>query len=98
MIFLTILLSTYILAVNFYAFRLLRTQRNRCSSGEIKEGDGDGKLLLAGVLGGAIAVYATMFFLKYRLESCILMLALPLLAVVNVYCFYLGFRGIFLIW
>lgn len=98
MIFLTILLSTYILAVNFYAFRLLRTQRNRCASGEIKEGDGDGKLLLAGVLGGAIAVYATMFFLKYRLESCILMLALPLLAVVNVYCFYLGFRGFFLIW
>ena len=98
MIFLTILLSTYILAVNFYAFRLLRTQCNRCASGEIKEGDGDGKLLLAGVLGGAIAVYATMFFLKYRLESCILMLALPLLAVVNVYCFYLGFRGIFLIW
>ena len=63
-----------------------------------KAGEGDGKLLLAAALGGAIAVYATMFVLKYRLESCVLMLALPLLAVINVYCFYLGFRGIFLIW
>ena len=70
MILLTILLSTYILAVNFYGFRLLKTQRDGFEAGEKKAGEGDGKL----------------------------MLALPLLAVINVYCFYLGFRGIFLIW
>lgn len=98
MILLTILLSTYILAVNFYGFRLLKTQRDGFEAGKKKAGEGDGKLLLAAALGGAIAVYATMFVLKYRLESCVLMLALPLLAVINVYCFYLGFRGIFLIW
>ena len=98
MILLTILLSTYILAVNFYGFRLLKTQRDGFEAGEKKAGEGDGKLLLAVALGGAIAVYATMFVLKYRLDSCVLMLALPLLAVINVYCFYLGFRGIFLIW
>ncbi len=98
MIFLMILLCTYILAVNFYGFRLLRSQKNACVSGEIAEGKGDGKLLLAGALGGALAVYITMFILKYRLDSCILMLALPLLAVVNIYCFYLGFRGIFFFW
>ena len=98
MIFLIILLCTYILAVNFYGFRLLRSQKNACVSGEIAEGKGDGKLLLAGALGGALAVYITMFILKYRLDSCILMLALPLLAVVNIYCFYLGFRGIFFFW
>ncbi len=98
MIFLMILLCTYILAVNFYGFRLLRSQKNACVSGEIAEGKGDGKLLLAGALGGALAVYITMFILKYRLDSCILMLALPLLAVVNIYCFYLGFRGILFFW
>ncbi len=98
MILLTILLSTYILAVNFYGFRLLKTQRDGFEASKKKAGEGDGKLLLAAALGGAIAVYATMFVLKYRLESCVLMLALPLLAVINVYCFYLGFRGIFLIW
>ena len=98
MIFLMILLCTYILAVNFYGFRLLRSQKNACVSGEIAEGKGDGKLLLAGALGGALAVYITMFILKYRLDSCILMLALPLLAVVNIYCFYLGLRGIFFFW
>ena len=98
MILLVILLSVYILAVNFYAFRLLKTQRDGFESGEKRAGEGDGKLLLAAALGGAIAIYATMFALKHRLESCILMLALPLLAVINVYCFYLGFRGIFLIW
>ena len=98
MILLTILLSVYILAVNFYAFRLLKVKRDGFERGEKKAGEGDGKLLLAAALGGAIAVYATMFAFKYRLDSCILMLALPLLAVINVYCFYLGFRGIFLIW
>ena len=49
---------------------------------------------LRAALGGAAAMYATMFILRYRLENCLLMIALPLLAVVNLYCFYLGFRGI----
>lgn len=98
MILLCILLSVYILAVNFYAFRLLKIQRDGFEGGRLKAGEGDGKLLLAAALGGAIAVYASMFVLRYRMESCVLMLALPLLAVLNVYCFYLGFRGICLVW
>lgn len=52
MILLTILLSTYILAVNFYGFRLLKTQRDGFEAGEKKAGEGDGKLLLAAALGG----------------------------------------------
>ena len=98
MILLITLLSVYILAVNFYAFRLLKVQRDAYETGKIKSGEGDGKLLLAAALGGATAVYITMFVLRYRLESCVLMLALPLLAVINIYCFYLGFHGIFLFW
>lgn len=98
MILLCILLSTYILAVNFYGFRLLRSQKNAHTPENRDERKENGKLLLAGILGGALAVYISMFVMKYRLENCILMLALPLLAVINIYCFYLGFRGIFLIW
>lgn len=94
MILLYILLATYIAAVNFLAFRLIKSQRDGVEAGDREEGEGDGKLLLAAALGGATAMYATMFILRYRLENCLLMIALPLLAVVNLYCFYLGFHGI----
>ena len=107
MILLYILLATYIAAVNFLAFRLIKSQRDGVEAGDREEGEGDGKLLLAAALGvgppkrgppaargAATAMYATMFILRYRLENCLLMIALPLLAVVNLYCFYLGFRGI----
>ena len=94
MILLYLLLTTYILAVNFLAFRLLKAQRDGVDAGEGEEGEGDGKLLLAAALGGATAMYAAMFILRYRLENCLMMIVLPLLAVVNLYCFFLAFRGI----
>ena len=64
----------------------------------MQAGDGDGRLLLISAMGGAIAVFVTMFVLRYRLDSMLLMIVLPLLAVVNIYCFYLGFRSIFVFW
>lgn len=98
MILLTVLLSTYILAVNYYAFRLLKKQQEDTDVGDMQAGDGDGRLLLIFAMGGAIAVFVTMFVLRYRLDSMLLMIVLPLLAVVNIYCFYLGFRSIFVFW
>ena len=98
MILLTVLLSTYILAINFYAFRLLRKQRDDTDIGELNIGDGDGKLLLVSAMGGAITIFASMFAFRYRLDSMLLMLVLPLLAAVNIYCFYLGYRSIFIFW
>lgn len=84
----------YILAVNFYAFRYLKTQKENYEAGEgIK---GDGKLLLAAILGGAVAVYASMFAMRYRLGNLFFMIFMPLLAVFNIYCFFLGFRGIYM--
>lgn len=86
--------AVYIFAVNFYAFRFLKTQKEGYETdGEIK---GDGKLLLAALLGGAIAVYASMFIMHYRLGNLFFMIFMPLIAVLNVYCFVLGFRGIYL--
>ena len=98
MILLTVLLSTYILAVNYYAFRLLKKQQEDTDVGDMQAGHGDGRLLLISAMGGAIAVFVTMFVLRYRLDSMLLMIVLPLLAVVNIYCFYLGFRSIFVFW
>ncbi len=95
MIFLYVLLSVYILAVNFYAARLVKTQREEWENGEAPVGNGDSKLILAGLFGGALAVYVCMFVYRYRLSNFLLMIAMPVLAVANSYLFYLGFRGIY---
>lgn len=86
--------AVYILAINFYAWRFLKTQKEGYETDGVVKGDG--KLLLAAILGGAIAVYVSMFFLRYRLGNLVLMIFMPLLAVLNVYCFVLGFRGIYM--
>lgn len=94
MIFLYVLFAVYILAVNFYGFRYLKSMRD----GDLDDryrGAADGKLVLCALLGGSAAILASMFIMRYRLGDMILMIFLPLLAVVNAYCFYLGFRGIY---
>lgn len=96
MVLLTILLITYICAINYYAFRYLRAQTDKFEDERHTSG-ADGKLLLIAAMGGAITLFTTMFIYRYRLESMMLMIALPLLSVVNIYCFYLGFRGIFFV-
>ena len=64
MILLYILLATYILSVNFFAFRLIKSQRDAAAAEE--DHAGDGKLLLAAALGGALTMYAAMFAYRYR--------------------------------
>jgi uncharacterized membrane protein YsdA (DUF1294 family) len=54
---------------------------------------GDGKLLLAAVLGGAIGIYVTMFITKFKLRNMLLMIALPVIAVINVWIIILAFRS-----
>lgn len=96
MIFLYVLFSVYILAVNFCAFCLVKRQYDdREESGDNSAKKGEGKLLLIALLGGSATVFATMFALRYRLSDILLMIGLPLLAVLNVYAFFLGFRGIY---
>ena len=95
MIFLYVLFAVYIFSINFYAWRLLKTQRDCTDEGEPPQGDG--KLILAAMMGGAIAVYVSMFVMRYRLSNLLLMVLMPMLAVLNVYCFYLGFRGIYFV-
>lgn len=89
-----VVFSVYIIAVNLYAYRLVKMQYDDFGDGK-KTALGDGKLILAALLGGAAAVYCAMFALKFRLENFALMILMPLFAVLNFYCFFLGFRGIY---
>lgn len=51
----------------------------------------DYKLLLTGILGGALGIYVFMFIFKFRLKSMLLMLLLPVFIVINTYLFILLF-------
>ncbi len=98
MTFLYILLTIYICAVNFASFMLVKHQHEEWEEGAEAPRRSDGTIMLAAFLGGAAAVYITMFCLRYRLSNLLLMILMPVLAALNCYCFYLGFRGIYLFW
>ncbi len=92
MVLLYIVFSVYIVAVNFYAVLLIKSQRDEFGDDNGKV-TGDGKLILTAILGGAIALYVSMFIMRYRLKNIMLMLLLPIIAVFNVYFFVLAFRS-----
>ncbi len=91
MVLLYVIFSVYILAVNFYAVMLIKSQRDE--SGASDKPAGDGKIILTAILGGAIALYVSMFVMRYRLKNLLLMILLPVIAVLNVWFFYLAFRS-----
>ncbi len=117
MIILYILLIAYILAINFYAFLLVKSLKEKEREAELRKqatplieyaSDGTpssapastpttekyvGKLLITGLLGGAIAIYVCMFIFKFRRSDLLLMVAMPLLGVLNIYLWVLLFRS-----
>ena len=92
MILLYIIFIVYILAINFYSVMLIKSQRDEYGDDQSPK-TGDGKLILAAILGGAIALYVSMFIMKYRLKNLLLMIILPVLGVLNVYFFFVAFRS-----
>ena len=92
MILLYIIFSVYILAVNFYAVVLIKSQKDEFGTEDNKP-TGDGKLILTAILGGARAIYISMFVMRYRLKNILLMVLLPVIAVLNIWFFYLAYRS-----
>ncbi len=113
MILLYILLVSYILAINFYAFLLVKQLRDKDLEREKTENELSskttvsqpttspappaekyiGKLLITGLLGGAITIYVCMFIFKWKRSELLLMVLMPLLGVLNVYLWVLLFRS-----
>lgn len=93
MLLLYIVFIVYILAVNFYAVVLLKSQKDEFYEDDSKKIKGDGKLILTAILGGAIALYVSMFIMRFRLKNILLMILLPVIAVFNVYFCITAFRS-----
>lgn len=88
-----VLIITYVLAINFYGVLMLRFQKKERENNNEYLSVGDGKLFLAGLLGGAIGIFAFMFIFKYRTKSLFLMIIMPLLIATNIYVAILIFSN-----
>ena len=93
MVLLYIVFIVYILAVNFYAILLLKSQKDEYMDDESKMNKGDGKLILTAILGGAISIYISMFIMRYRLKNLLFMILMPVIGVINVYLCVVAFRS-----
>jgi uncharacterized membrane protein YsdA (DUF1294 family) len=92
MILAYIVFIVYILAINFYAVMLILSQKNDYFDDD--NNVSDGKLLLAALLGGALGEYITMFIARYKLKNMLFMIALPVIAVFNVWFAIFAFRSV----
>ncbi|MBO7344963.1 MAG: hypothetical protein J6U92_03385 [Clostridia bacterium] len=89
-----VLIIVYILAINLYGALMLRFQKKAREDGDEENiAISDTKLLLAGFLGGATAIFISMFIFKYRLKSLFMMILMPLFIALNVYGIILLFSN-----
>lgn len=93
MLLLYVVFIVYIVAVNFYAVLLLKTQRDESCGDDGKTNCGDGKLILTAILGAAVGIYVAMLILRYRTKNLLLMVLMPLIVVFNVYLAIAAFRS-----
>ncbi len=92
MVLLYVIFTVYIFAVNFYAVVLLKSQKDEFGENEQKP-TGDGKIILTAILGGALAIYISMFCMRYRLKNILFMILMPVIAVLNIYLCLVAFRS-----
>ncbi len=87
-----IILITYLLSINVYAFLLIFFQKKQHEE-NMESTIKDSKLFLTGLLGGAVGIYVAMFIYSYRLQSLFLMIVIPILIVLNAYVLIMAFTG-----
>ena len=90
MFILTVLLIVYVLAVNFYAFLMMKGLKDQKAE---EQKLSDGKLALTAALGGAITIYVCMFVFKYRLNNLFLMIVVPVLGALNLWLWFVAIRS-----
>ena len=90
MFIMTVLLVVYILAVNFYAFLMMKDIKDEQVTPVTLY---DRKLALTAVLGGAITIYVCMFVFKYRRNSLFLMILMPVLGALNLWLWFVAIRS-----
>ena len=72
---------------------LIRSQRDDEGDDGKTAHRSDGKIILTALLGGAIGIYCAMFAMRYRLKNLLFMILMPVIAVVNIYFFYVAFKS-----
>ena len=81
-----IIVIVYFLAINFYGILMLHFQKNAREDGNEKNiGISDAKLLMTGILGGAVGIFVFMFIFKYKLKNFLMMVFMPVFIAINVY-------------
>ena len=84
LLFVQIIVVVYLVAVNFYGFLLIKAQKTAEDEGDSCKVK-DGKLFIAGILGGALGIFISMFVFRYRLTSLLLMVFMPVFIAVTVF-------------
>ena len=88
-ILIRVLTGVYLIAVNFYSFLLLRSQKTAREEGD--DSVRDIRLYIVALLGGAIGIYIGMLCLKYRLKNFLLMVLMPVLIALTIYFVIMAF-------
>ncbi len=89
-----VLIIVYIVAINLYGILMLYFQKKAREDGDEENITiSDTKLMLTGLLGGALGIYVFMFVLKYRLKSLIMMVIMPVFIALNVYLVITALNG-----
>ena len=83
-IFVYVLISVYMVAINVYSFMLLSSQKRTEEQGECSKVR-DGSLFITAILGGALGIYLAMLILKFRTRSLFLMVFMPVIIVINAF-------------
>ncbi len=88
-----VLLGAYVVAINLYQLFFIKGLANARDSKAESVKFAHTKILLAGLFGGALLGYLSLFFFKYNTSNLLLMILLPLMIVGNVYLVIWLVRG-----